>query len=184
MSLARRASISQPRVFLRAPVAADRDEFIDLVVRSHRFLRPFAAPPDNALGFAKYLDRCAQDNYAGRFLCRMADRRIMGVFNVSQIVRMNFKCAFLGYWVGKQFAGQGYMTEGLRLLLREAFTTLGLHRLEANIQPDNVRSKALAERCGFVKEGFSERYLKIGGRWRDHERWAITKEIWRAGRGQ
>ncbi len=72
------------------------------------------------------------------------------------------------------------MTEGLELVLREAFTTLKLHRIEANIQPGNAPSIALVARCGFVKEGFSERYLKVGGRWADHERWAIRSEQWKA----
>jgi ribosomal-protein-alanine N-acetyltransferase len=65
------------------------------------------------------------------------------------------------------------MREGLQQVVRLAFTTLKLHRLEANIQPENLRSVSLARACGFKKEGYSPRYLKIRGRWRDHERWAI-----------
>jgi len=72
------------------------------------------------------------------------------------------------------------MTEAIALMLRYAFADLRLHRIEANIQPGNVASIALVKRAGFVKEGFSRRYLKIGGRWRDHERWAILAEDWRA----
>jgi [ribosomal protein S5]-alanine N-acetyltransferase len=68
----------------------------------------------------------------------------------------------------------------MQLVLRHAFVELRLHRLEANIQPGNTASIALARRCGFEREGFSARYLKIGGRWRDHERWAIRAEQWRA----
>ena len=71
------------------------------------------------------------------------------------------------------------MTEGMDLVLRHAFVVLRLHRLEANIQPGNAASTALARRCGFEREGFSARYLKVGGRWRDHERWAIWAERWR-----
>jgi ribosomal-protein-alanine N-acetyltransferase len=65
------------------------------------------------------------------------------------------------------------MTAGLKHVIRYGFRKLGLHRLEANIQPDNVASIALVRTCGFSKEGYSPRYLKIRGRWRDHERWAL-----------
>ena len=85
-----------------------------------------------------------------------------------------------GYWIGAPYARQGYMREGLGLALGHAFKTLRLHRLEANIQPANTASKRLVESLGFRLEGFSPRYLKIGGRWRDHERWAILSEDWQA----
>jgi len=68
------------------------------------------------------------------------------------------------------------MAKGLRADVRQAFTKLRLHRLEANIQPTNAPSIALARACGFTKEGYSPAYLKIAGRWRDHERWAIVKK--------
>ena len=87
---------------------------------------------------------------------------------------------YLGYAVGKPFANQGYMRDGLELVLRHAFVSLRLHRVEANIQPTNATSIALARGAGFRREGFSPRYLKIGGRWRDHERWAVLAEEWRA----
>ena len=62
------------------------------------------------------------------------------------------------------------MRAGLTAVVRHTFRTLRLHRLEANIQPGNAPSIALVKTCGFALEGFSPRYLKIGGRWRDHER--------------
>ena len=71
------------------------------------------------------------------------------------------------------------MREGLELVLQLAFRQYGLHRLEANVQPDNVRSIALVRGFGFRLEGYSPRYLKIAGRWRDHERWAITIDDWK-----
>jgi len=104
---------------------------------------------------------------------------IAGVINVSQIFYGNFRSAYLGYYAGARFMGQGYMSDGLRLVFRHAFGALGLHRLEANIQPENRASIRLVRRAGFRREGFSRRYLKIGGRWRDHERWAITAEAFR-----
>ena len=88
--------------------------------------------------------------------------------------------AYLGYYVGALHARRGYMTEALQLMLRYAFVKLRLHRLEANIQPRNVASIALVKRAGFRQEGFSRRYLKVCGRWRDHERWAIIAEDWKS----
>ena len=88
----------------------------------------------------------------------------------------NFQSAYLGFYTGAPFMGKGYMSEGLRLVLRHAFSRLGLHRLEANIQPANRASIRLVRRAGFRREGFSPRYLKVFGRWRDHERWAIIAE--------
>jgi ribosomal-protein-alanine N-acetyltransferase len=76
------------------------------------------------------------------------------------------------------------MREGLQLVLRHAFGPLGLHRLEANIQPENAPSIALVAGAGFHLEGLSPRYLKIAGRWRDHERWAILAEEFRPQRGR
>ncbi|MEO6293613.1 MAG: GNAT family protein [Burkholderiaceae bacterium] len=84
-----------------------------------------------------------------------------------------FCSAYLGFYA---FAGQerqGFMGEGLQAVTQHAFKTLQLHRLEANIQPDNAASIALVTVCGFAKEGFSPHYLKIADQWRDHERWAI-----------
>jgi ribosomal-protein-alanine N-acetyltransferase len=85
------------------------------------------------------------------------------------------KSAYLGYEVFSPYEGKGYMTEGIQLLLHEVFTTLKLHRLEANIQPGNKNSIKLVSRAGFVKEGYSKDYLNVGGQgWKDHERWAIV----------
>jgi ribosomal-protein-alanine N-acetyltransferase len=102
------------------------------------------------------------------------------VVNINEIVMWAFRSGYLGYFIFEEYAGKGYMTEGIRLVIKHAFNRLKLHRLEANIQPDNQDSLKLAKRLGFTKEGYSPRYLKIAGRWRDHERWAILKEDWHA----
>ena len=65
------------------------------------------------------------------------------------------------------------MTQAVKMAANYAFDEIGLHRLEANIQPENLSSIALVRRVGFLQEGFSPRYLRIGGVWRDHERWAL-----------
>ena len=90
-----------------------------------------------------------------------------------------FKSAYLGYYAFLPYAGSGLMREGLAQVINFAFHTLKLHRLEANIMPDNKRSRGLVSSLGFRKEGFSPRYLKVCGRWRDHERWAILADEWK-----
>ena len=112
-------------------------------------------------------------------MCREEDGAIAGVYNIGQIFYGPLCSAYLGYYAFAPFAGQGYMREGLQLVLRHAFGPLGLHRLEANIQPENAPSIALVAGAGFRLEGLSPRYLKIAGRWRDHERWAILAEEFR-----
>ncbi len=99
---------------------------------------------------------------------------MVGVVNITNIVLGKFCSAHLGYYVFAGFERQGFMREGLQAAVRYAFTKLKLHRLEANIQPDNHASIALVKSCGFTKEGYSPRYLQIGGQWRDHERWAVV----------
>ncbi len=99
---------------------------------------------------------------------------LAGVVNLNEIVRGPFLSTYMGYF-GFGIGG-GAMTEGVRLVLDEAFSRLGLHRVEANIQPDNLPSRALVRRLGFRLEGFSPRYLRIAGDWRDHERWAICAD--------
>ena len=170
------------RVVLRPPTAADCDEFIASMRASRKVHRPWIYMPETRERYAAYMARIEDPRAAPFLACRAEDGAIIGFLNISEIVRGSFKSAFLGYGGVARFAGQGYMSEAMHLLLREAFTTVGLHRLEANIQPGNQASIALAKRCGFELEGFSPRYLKVGGRWRDHQRWAIREETWRAGR--
>ena len=125
-----------------------------------------------AAGSASLLDQ---------FFVRERDTgRLTGVFELSEITRGILQSAYLGFYAMVTHEGQGYMQEGLQLVLRHAFRGLRLHRVEANIQPANKRSITLVKRGGFRKEGLSRRYLKIGGRWRDHERWALLYEDWRA----
>ena len=135
--------------------------------------RPWVSPSATPTAYRAWLARARRPDFKAFLVLRKGDNAIAGVINVSQIVLGNFRSAYLGYYGSAPLCGQGYMTEGLRLLVRHAFTTLGLHRLEANVQPANADSIALLRRCGFRQEGFSPRYLKIAGRWRDHERWTI-----------
>jgi ribosomal-protein-alanine N-acetyltransferase len=171
------------RVYLRAPARGDEEEFTALMRASRSFHRPWATAPTDPERFHAYLADSRRPDFEAFLVCRRGDDAILGFFNLSQIARGSFQSAYLGYAVGKPFAGHGYMREGLELVLRIAFLDMALHRIEANIQPGNGASMALAQGAGFQREGFSPRYLKIGGRWRDHERWALLAEDWRARHG-
>ncbi len=170
------------RVRLRYLHPADEAEFLSLVRRSRPLHRPWAYPPERPDQFQDLLAKCRRDDS----MCVLAvDREtgaIAGVFTISQIVRGAFQSAFLGYYAGADHAGRGYMREALQLVVDVAFGPVALHRLEANIQPGNAASIALAKSAGFRLEGFSPRYLLIGGQWRDHERYALTADERRARR--
>ncbi len=154
---------------LRKAVMDDEQALTDAFVHSAKALAPWAYAPAD---IKQYIS--GQQVY---LLVNEADNFI-GAFTLSGIVRGLFHSAYLGYNCFTPFHGRGYMTQGLKLLLIEAFDVLNLHRLEANIQPENKRSIALVERGGFHKEGFSPQYLRIGSEWRDHERWAIINPHW------
>lgn len=178
------ASSAGKKVFLRPPTARDREEFIALNRASRRLHRGLVSPPVEPEQFEAFLKRCRGEDSACFLVCRVEDGRVVGSINLSQVARGNFQSAYLGYYTGEPYVGRGYMTEAMRLLLRHAFEGLKLHRVEANIQPGNLASIALVKRAGFRKEGYSRRYLKICGRWRDHERWAVIAEDWKARRGR
>jgi [ribosomal protein S5]-alanine N-acetyltransferase len=178
MALRRRAL----RVYLEAASRRREAEFLLRVEASQRLHRPWLTAPHTAQHFRDLLSRARKPTHESFFVCLVRTNELVGVINLNEIVRGLFQSAYLGYYAFEPFAGEGYMTEGLSLVLDEAFGTLGLNRLEANVQPRNKRSSRLISRLGFRLEGFSPRYLKIGGRWCDHERWAVLSDEWR-GRG-
>jgi len=167
------------RVRLKKPSARDERRFLEAARRSRAFLRRWSPPPVTPAAYRAYLRRLGKPSHEGRFVVLRGAEDLVGVINVSEIVRGPFRSAYLGYYGFVPHAGLGYMTEGLTLALRWAFGGLRLHRVEANIQPGNQPSRALVRGLGFRREGLSRRYLKVAGRWRDHERWALLAEDWR-----
>ena len=162
------------RVSIRLLKATDRDAFLEMVHQSRDLHRPSAYPPERADQFDELLSRCSREDFACFVVLDDESGDLAGIFNISQIVRGSFQSAFLGYYGSARHAGKGLMKEGLQHVLDYAFGPLSLHRIEANIQPGNAASIALARGAGFRLEGYSPRYLLIGGQWRDHERYALT----------
>jgi [ribosomal protein S5]-alanine N-acetyltransferase len=165
-------------VALRLLERSDRDSFLALARDSRELHRPWTYPPEHPEQFDELYARSRRDD----FVCLVAvvpeSDELVGVFTISQIFRGAFQSAYLGYYAHQRHAGQGLMRAALAQVLDHAFGPLALHRIEANIQPGNQPSIALARGAGFRLEGFSPRYLLIGGQWRDHERYALTAEEW------
>ncbi|MFD7866660.1 GNAT family N-acetyltransferase [Streptomyces sp. NPDC057682] len=174
-----------PRTGIRPFTYADAEEFTARVRDSRDTHRPWLFPPDGPEAYAAYARPLIEDpTRAGFLVCERrgepggpADGPIAGFININNIVTGGFRCGALGYGGFAHAAGRGLMSEALGLVLGHAFGPLGLHRLEANIQPANTRSIALVRRAGFRLEGFSPDFLFVDGAWRDHERWAITAEM-------
>ena len=166
------------RVFLRRLTRADAAEFTRLVRASRSLHHPWMELPDTPETFATFLARYTRPVVnIGLAVCDRASGAMTGGFNINNIVHGRFQSAAIAYWAFAGTAGRGYMSEALGLVIRYAFGALGLHRLEANIQPGNEASIRLVKRGGFRNEGYSPDYLFIDGAWRDHERWAITQEM-------
>ena len=164
---------------LEGPSSKRREEFLAAVARSRKLYRHWARPPATTQEFNNNLKRLKNGAHLAYWVCT-EEGELAGVININEIVRGVFCSGYLGYYGFVPHNGRGYMKKGLRAVMEEAFRREQLHRLEANIQPDNEASRQLVQRCGFRLEGFSPRYLKLAGRWRDHERWAITVEEWKA----
>lgn len=177
----RRAVAARGGSYLRKPAIEDGHEFVDCVVEHRRTLEPFVFAADSMSTYRSWIARGDRADIEQFLVCRRDDDAIVGFVNINNVIGGGLQSAALG-WASFCDPPRGHLTEGVAMALEVAFTQLRLHRLEANIQPTNDRSRRLAIRCGFRLEGFSPRYLQIDGVWCDHERWAILEEDWRAGR--
>jgi ribosomal-protein-alanine N-acetyltransferase len=167
---------SARRVRLAIPTAEDEGDFIRAMDDSCGFHHPWISPPRGAKSYQHFLERVSQNDECAFLLRRNDSNEICGVVALNLIVYQALCSAYLSYYVVQKYSQAGLMKEGLKLLIEHAFNELDLHRLEANVQPGNTASVALVRSLGFRREGFSPRYLKIGGEWRDHERWALLAD--------
>jgi [ribosomal protein S5]-alanine N-acetyltransferase len=163
-------------VQLRRVMRADAAELIEANRSSVQYHAPWLTAFTDQAGFEQWFARILSGPNVGLVARETGSKRVVGVINLSEIVGGVFQSAYLGYYGNIEFGRKGLMTEALRAAVGFAFGELGLHRLEANIQPENVASIALVRRLGFQKEGYSPRYLRIDGVWRDHERWALLAD--------
>ena len=171
-------------LYLRYPRMADFPVWAKLRAESREFLTPWEPIwADDELTrsavrrrIKRYQKETRLDSAYVFFVLRESDNALIGGCTISNVRRGVTQCCTLGYWIGSQFARQGYMTQALRLLLPFVFRTLGLHRIEAACLIDNDASKSLLARVGFQQEGLARRYLLINGEWADHLLFALLKE--------
>jgi len=166
-------------VILQRPSSRHETAFLGAVRRSRALHRGLVSPPSDSAAFQEYRKSLRASNRLGFLVTVEETSELVGVINVNEIVRGLFQSAYLGYYAFIPHAGKGFMWQGMQKVIKHCFLEQRLHRLEANIQPENRRSIELVRSLGFLQEGFSPRYLKVCGRWRDHERWAIRNEQWR-----
>jgi ribosomal-protein-alanine N-acetyltransferase len=164
------------RTRIQPPEPADEEAFIAAMKASIGLHHPYVSAPQNHAGWQRYMKRLERDNESGFLVKRIRDGAICGVINLNVITYEALCSAYVSYFGVEGLAERGYMKEGMLQVIRHAFDELGLHRLEANIQPGNLASIALARSTGFEYEGYSPRFLKIRGEWRDHERWAVISD--------
>ena len=168
--------MTRPRTYIRKVAAGDRKEMLALAESSRELHTPWINPPLTTHMFRAYLRRTQRDDHEGYVVCLRETDAIVGVININNVIRGSFRSASLGYYASQAHAGHGYMREGLEQVKMHAFDKLGLHRVEANIQPANAPSIRLVRSCGFEREGLSRQFLFINGAWRDHERWAAIAD--------
>jgi ribosomal-protein-alanine N-acetyltransferase len=152
-------------------------ELRDFYKRNMDYHQPWSYNSDDE---SVYFDKVASKTRIGLFVWDTSKQHLIGVINLNEPVYGGFKSAYIGYCGDYAYSGRGYIKKALALVIDYAFNDLGFHRLEANIQPGNAASIRMVEQLGFTKEGFSPKYLCVGGLWCDHERWAIIVDNWKA----
>lgn len=183
---------SSDRLELRPLRQDDESEFVRVHALSREVWAPWTPALQRALTpeahFRRELGRAVRGAVAGthlRLAAFVARGELVGFFSLNEVVRGAFESAYASWQVAEGRMGQGFGTEGVRALLDIAFDPepdgLALHRVQANIMPGNAASLRIAEKVGFRREGFAERYLRIAGRWEDHVMLALTSEEWPIG---
>jgi ribosomal-protein-alanine N-acetyltransferase len=168
------------RVRLETPSLRREAEFLCSVRGSRGLHRGYVSPPATPAAYRNYLKVLRRKNQQAFFVVLIESGALVGVVSIDDIVGGSFQYASLGYYVFSPYDGQGLMREGMVLAIRHCFREIRLHRLEVAIQPANRRSIKLVAGLGFRHEGLALRFVKVFGRWRDHERWALLADEWRA----
>lgn len=173
-------------VFLRPPRAEDWPQWSDVREKSRDDLQPYEPLwAEHSLTRESFQRRLRRQSYEWRhdrarafLIFRNDDGALLGGMNINNICRGAAQFASLGYWLGGDFRGRGYMVSALSATLRHCFIDMKLHRVNASTLPHNERSKNLLLRAGFAEEGFARNYIQINGAWQDHILYGLPVEMW------
>ena len=165
------------RVELRHPRWADFEDWSGLRRRSEKYLKPWEPDwSETHLSRTSYKSRIAAYNRMAELgtgypyhIFAGSNLGLVGACNISRLQKAPAQSASLGYWVGEEYARQGFARGAVRAALRFCFEDLGLHRVEAAVQANNEPSIKLLNALGFKREGTAREYLKINGQWQDHD---------------
>jgi ribosomal-protein-alanine N-acetyltransferase len=171
-------------VTLRPPRASDHAAWAAERLASHAWLQPWEPlwPEDDLTraAFRRRLSIYSREMEAGNawpfFIFADSDQSLVGAITLSNVRRGVAETGTLGYWIGRNFAGRGYGTAGVRAMLGYAFNELNLHRVEAACVPGNAASRRVLEKTGFILEGQARAYLKINGDWADHLLFGVVND--------
>ncbi|MEO8465551.1 MAG: GNAT family N-acetyltransferase [Gammaproteobacteria bacterium] len=166
---------TEPRVTLERPTLRRERDYLDACHRSRILHRGLVAAATTPADYRDYLERAARPTQESFFVVAITSGQLAGVVNVLDVARDAMPIGRLAYFAFLPHAGSGLMCEGVKHVIDVSFSELALARLDADIEPGNARSRALVERLGFRRGRFSPLQLKIGARWRAHERWTLLR---------
>ena len=174
------------RTLVRPPSETDWPAWLDIRTKNKQALTPFEPTwPRNSLSeefftkmFYKQINDWGADYRYAFLIYNIDDTQLLGGVNINNVQRGVLQSASFGYWLDKDQQGNGYMSDALTSLIAFSFTTLDLHRLQIACMPHNEKSINIAKRLNFTDEGFAKRYIKINGKWEDHQLFGLTIEDW------
>lgn len=169
-------------IYLKVLKPINAEQLLDFYSKNKKYLKPFETKRDSSFYTLQFQKNNLAENYR-QFLNGtnvnfgiFKGTDLIGKIQISNVVIGVFKSAFVGYSIDEQEQNKGYMKQSLLLLIKYAFGTMGLHRLEASTLTDNLRSQNVLKACGFDEIGISKKYLFINNMWRDHITFCKTNE--------
>ena len=173
------------KIILKKPKKENWKEWAELRQKSRNFLQPWEPIwPNNFLtkkSFSNFIniieDSIKKKTGYNFFIFKKETNNLMGGLSLTNFKTEEYKSITMGYWMGEEYAGKGYMKDSLKVICNYCFNNLKLNRIEAACLPKNLISKKVLLSVGFKKEGYAKKYLSINGKLEDHLLFAKIKKV-------